>query len=81
MNARLDEEPKEEDIKEALFQMHPDKAPGLDGMHALFFQKFWNIVGSEIVQFVLNWWKDGRDLSEVNKTCVVLIPNAKTQST
>lgn len=53
--------------------MHPNKASGPDGMHALLFQKFWNIVGVDIVNFVKRWW-DGRvDLEDANMTCIVLI--------
>ncbi|GAA0163293.1 hypothetical protein LIER_19192 [Lithospermum erythrorhizon] len=34
-----------EDVKRSLFSMATTKAPGPDGMPALFFQHFWDIVG------------------------------------
>ncbi|XP_021713566.1 uncharacterized protein LOC110681747 [Chenopodium quinoa] len=74
MNNAMDEEPDADEIKDALFQMHPNKAPGTDGMHALFFQKFWHIIGSDIVALVKNWWNGLIDISEINRTCIVLIP-------
>lgn len=33
-----------EEVKFALFQMHPDKSSGQDGMTPGFFQKHWSIV-------------------------------------
>lgn len=64
MNSVLDEEPSHDEI---LFQMHPTKAPSIDGFHALFFQKFWHIIGDDIVGLVKNWWRGNIDLSVINK--------------
>lgn len=32
-------------IKDDVFSISPLKAPGIDGKHALFFQKLWHVVG------------------------------------
>lgn len=36
------------EVKEALFDMHPDKSPGPDGMNPVFYQRFWHIVGEDV---------------------------------
>jgi carbamoylphosphate synthase small subunit len=48
MNAELVKPFVKEEVQKALFQMHPSKAPGPDGMSALFFQKFWHVVGGDV---------------------------------
>lgn len=42
-----------EEVKTALFQMFPTKAPGPDGFPAHFYQHHWNICGDEITRIVL----------------------------
>ena len=74
MNLVLDLEPTGDEVRSALSQKHPNKAPGPDGMHALFFQKFWHVISPDIVAFVKSWWRGNNDLSAINKTCIVLIP-------
>ncbi|XP_048605045.1 uncharacterized protein LOC106399030 [Brassica napus] len=43
----------EEEIRQALFMMHPGKTPGPDGMTALFFQHSWHIIKTDLVELVL----------------------------
>ncbi|KAL8155443.1 hypothetical protein AgCh_000728 [Apium graveolens] len=41
------------EVKVALFQMNPDKSPGPDGMTPGFYQKYWKIVGPDVVNMVI----------------------------
>lgn len=53
MNEALLCEFRMEEVRLALNQMHPTKAPDPDGMSPIFFQKYWDIVGSSVVNSVL----------------------------
>jgi len=68
------------DVKEAIDQMHPLKAPGPDGLPAIFFQKYWHIVGSDVGTLALDILNEGKSLECVNRTFVVLIPKCKNPS-
>ncbi|PWA51461.1 rmlC-like jelly roll fold protein [Artemisia annua] len=50
------------------------KSYGLDGMSALFLQKFWACVCPAVVKMVTSLFKHGVLPSDVNKTLITLIP-------
>lgn len=77
-NDALVSEPIGEEIHEALFQMHPNKAPGIDDMHAIFYHKCWYIIKEDVVSYIKSWWKGDVDIELLNKTCIVLIPKCPT---
>ncbi|CAM8886139.1 unnamed protein product [Rhodiola kirilowii] len=47
------------EVRRALFEMHPTKAPGLDGFSAVFYQSNWSIVGQDVVNEALNCLNNG----------------------
>ena len=43
MNTDLTRDFTMEELRTTLSQMHPTKAPGSDGMSAIFYKKYWAI--------------------------------------
>lgn len=74
MNRSLVQIPNVEEIKNACFAIHGDKAPGPDGFTACFFQANWKTMEKEIVAEVRNFFISGQLPVEANKTHIRLIP-------
>ncbi|CAM8893848.1 unnamed protein product [Rhodiola kirilowii] len=65
------------EVQAAIFQMSPTKAPGPDGFHAMFYQKYWHIVKESVVAEVLGVFRRGRMEEGMNETTIVLVPKNK----
>lgn len=63
-----------EEVKEAIFAMHPDKSPGPDGMNPAFYQRFWKIIGKDVTDLCLHILSTGCMPQSLNEALVVLIP-------
>ncbi|KAK1610764.1 hypothetical protein QYE76_034437 [Lolium multiflorum] len=64
----------EEEISDALFQIGPLKAPGIDGFPARFYQRNWDTLKAEVVNAVRLFFLTGSMPEGVNDTAIVLIP-------
>jgi hypothetical protein len=53
MNAILEDPLTREEVRVALFQMFPTKAPSPDGYPSHFFQRHWDLCGDEVCEIVL----------------------------
>lgn len=62
-----------DEVRNALQLMHPFKSPRPDGMPPIFYQKFWNIVGSNVTKCVLNTLNSGIMPPDINATHICLI--------
>ena len=63
-----------EEVKNALFSIGDLKAPGPDGLHAIFFKRFWNMLGDELIDEVLQAINNATIPDGWNDTTIVMIP-------
>ncbi|KAL2253026.1 UNVERIFIED_CONTAM: hypothetical protein Sindi_0097300 [Sesamum indicum] len=62
------------DVKQAIFDIAEDKAPGPEGYSSGFFKAAWPIIGQEVSSAVLDFFHTGRILKQINTRLLALIP-------
>lgn len=66
-----------EEIRESMFSIGNEKAPGPDGYNACFFKSSWCIVGSDVTTAVMEYFSTSFILPGFNSTSLVLVPKKK----
>lgn len=66
------------EVKKALFHMHPDKSPGIDGFSPCFYQFFWDIMEADITAICNDFVQFSHLPESINKTQLILIPKRAT---
>lgn len=69
-----------EEVKQALFSIPKDKALGPDGFSSGFFKAAWPTIGEDFTTAVLDFFKSGKILGQINATNITLVPKVKWPS-
>ncbi|KAL0334417.1 UNVERIFIED_CONTAM: hypothetical protein Sangu_1597900 [Sesamum angustifolium] len=56
------------EIKAVVFQISDNKAPGPDGYTSCFFKKAWNIMGNLVCRAIMDFFRSGQMLRQLNHT-------------
>ncbi|XP_074318184.1 uncharacterized protein LOC141654978 [Silene latifolia] len=69
------------EIRTTVFQLGPTKSPGPDGVPAIFYQKFWCHIKTEVEDAVLFMLNTRTISSDFNRTAIALIPKINSPET
>ena len=67
-----------DDVRKALFDIGDLKAPGPDGLHAIFYKRFWPMLGDDLIEEVLKAVNTCTIPSGWNDTAIVMIPKVNS---
>ncbi|KAL0293592.1 UNVERIFIED_CONTAM: hypothetical protein Sradi_6927600 [Sesamum radiatum] len=65
------------EIKDALFDINEDSAPGPDGFSSSFFKATWAVIGEDVCRAIMEFFNHGRLLKQLNATLLTLIPKVQ----
>ena len=73
-NRSLVEEFTEKEVRDAIFQMKHNKAPGPYGFPVEFYQVFWNLIKDDLMALFRDFHNGDLDLFSLNFGVIILIP-------
>ena len=73
-NEFLCDEFSEKEIRDAVFQMEHNKAPGPDGFPAEFYQFFWETIKADLIQLFVEFHRGELPLHSLNFGVITLLP-------
>eukprot|EP00253_Pinus_taeda_P017174 PITA_17174 len=80
LNKKLTEEIKEEEIKEAIWCLQPNKAPRPDGFPICFYREYWDLTKKDLIKYFKWIQRKGKIGGYTNSTHLALIPKENRPS-
>ncbi|WVZ63094.1 LOW QUALITY PROTEIN: hypothetical protein U9M48_012759 [Paspalum notatum var. saurae] len=74
-----EEHSSEKEVKDAIFSMEHNKAPGPDGFPAEFYQVFWKIIKADLMAMFYDFYKGDLCLFSLNFGVITLLQSVKKQ--
>jgi hypothetical protein len=66
-----------DEVREAIFQMEHNKAPGPDGFSAEFYQACWEIIKDDLMELFQEFHNDNLPLYSLNFGTIILLPKSR----
>ncbi|KAH9750075.1 reverse transcriptase domain-containing protein [Citrus sinensis] len=79
-DAVLCREPDIDDVRRAVFSIDPESAPGPDGFCSKFYQVCWDIVGRDLLDAVLDYFRGSAMPRGFQSTFLILLPKKESPS-
>ncbi|XP_026416712.1 uncharacterized protein LOC113312175 [Papaver somniferum] len=76
-NSLLEAIPKADEIREAVFELNPDSAPGPDGFAGWSYREVWEIIGKDFINAIQFWWSRRFIPNGLNANFLLLLPKVK----
>ncbi|KAL2931067.1 LINE-1 retrotransposable element ORF2 protein [Bienertia sinuspersici] len=70
----------DKEIRQAIYSIPSNKAPGLDGYNSCFFKEAWSVVGQDVIRAIREFFSLGKLLKEVSVTTLTMVPKVQTPS-
>ncbi|KAL0350123.1 UNVERIFIED_CONTAM: hypothetical protein Scaly_1014400 [Sesamum calycinum] len=64
------------EVKQVIFHISDNKAPGPDGYSACFFKRAWYVVGDQVCTTVMDFFRSRRLLRQLNHNIIALVPKS-----
>ncbi|KAF9603525.1 hypothetical protein IFM89_036798 [Coptis chinensis] len=73
-NATLSAMPTKDEVRDVVFAMDANSAPGPDGFQGIFYHTFWSIIGQDVSHAVISFFRDNVLPKGMNSSFLVLVP-------